>query len=130
MMNKLAALLLVLSLLAPVAVLAQQKASPTGPVKAAASPAASSAPQTSSQSQTPPTVLRPQSQVRRRSYQRETKWRGPGGISKQEFIFLTAIAGTSMGIGALAGGGKGLAIGAIVGGWGAFLGHKIWKWAK
>ncbi len=35
---------------------------------------------------------------------------------KPEVIFMAGIAGTSMGIGALAAGGTGLAIGAIVGG--------------
>lgn len=35
-----------------------------------------------------------------------------------------------MGIGALAGGPKGLAIGAIVGGWGAYGAHRLWRWIK
>ena len=43
---------------------------------------------------------------------------------------MAGIAGTSMGIGAIAGGGTGLAIDAIVGGWGAFAGHKIWHWVN
>jgi len=43
---------------------------------------------------------------------------------------MAAIAGTSMGIGALAGGGRGLAIRAIVGGWGAYAGHRLWNWIR
>ena len=35
-----------------------------------------------------------------------------------------------MGIGGLAGGGIGLAVGAIVGGWGAYATHKLWHWLK
>lgn len=50
------------------------------------------------------------------------------GISQREAIFLVAIVGSCMGIGALAGGAKGLAIGALVGGWGAFVAHKLIKW--
>jgi hypothetical protein len=45
-------------------------------------------------------------------------------------VLLAGIAGTSMGIGALAGGAKGLAIGAIVGGWGASAGHRLWSWIR
>jgi len=66
-----------------------------------------------------------------RSYQRETRARSHrSGISKKEVVFLGAIAGTSMGIGALAAGGEGVAIGAIAGGWGAYVGHRIWKWVR
>lgn len=50
------------------------------------------------------------------------------GVSQREAIFLVAIVGSCMGIGALAGGAKGLAIGALVGGWGAFVAHKLIKW--
>ena len=35
-----------------------------------------------------------------------------------------------MGIAALAEGGMGLAVGAIVGGWGAYAAHKLWQWLK
>ena len=64
--------------------------------------------------------------VQRRSYERETG-RRHHGISKKEVIFLSAIAGTSMGIGAIAAGAHGLAIGTIVGGWAAFGGHFLWN---
>ncbi len=65
--------------------------------------------------------------ARRRSYERETGRRHHPRITKKEMIFLGAIAGTSMGIGAIAGGAKGLAIGTIVGGWAAFAGHVLWN---
>jgi hypothetical protein len=67
-----------------------------------------------------------QSSGERRSYQRETRTRHHC-ITKQEVIFLAAVAGTPMGIGAIAGGAQGLAIGSIVGGWAAFGGHHLWK---
>jgi hypothetical protein len=70
---------------------------------------------------------RPQATTaQRRSYERETG-RRHHSISKKELIFLGAIAGTSMGIGAIAAGAHGLAIGTIVGGWAAFGGHFLWK---
>ena len=81
-------------------------------------------------SSSPPQNLRPQPAARRRSYERETGTRRHHKISKQEVAFMAAIAGTSMGIGALAGGAEGLAIGSIVGGWGAYAGHRIWRWVK
>jgi hypothetical protein len=62
-----------------------------------------------------------------RSYARETHRRHPG-VSRNEAIFMGAVAGTSMGIGAIAGGGVGLAIGAIVGGWGAYASHRLWHY--
>ena len=64
------------------------------------------------------------------SYQQGAHSRRHPKISKKEVAFMAAIAGTSMGIGALAGGGKGLAIGAIVGGWAAYAGHRLWKWLR
>jgi len=64
--------------------------------------------------------------AQRRSYERETG-RRHHSISKKEVIFLGAIVGTSMGIGAIAGGAHGLAIGTIVGGWAAFGGHYLWN---
>ena len=68
-----------------------------------------------------------QSRASRRSYARETRSHHHHHITKGEIAFMAAIAGTSMGIGALAGGGRGLAIGAIVGGWGAYAGHRLWN---
>ncbi len=81
------------------------------------------------QGESNPTVPR-RGTRRRRSYERETRARRHTGISKSEKVFLASIVGTSMGIGALAGGPKGLVIGAIVGGWGAFAGHKLWHWIR
>jgi hypothetical protein len=68
-----------------------------------------------------------QSTKDRRSYERETRTRHHHRITKEEVIFLAAVAATPMGIGALAGGARGLAIGSIVGGWGAFGAHHLWK---
>ena len=62
-----------------------------------------------------------------RAYARETH-RRHSGVSRNEAIFMGAVAGTSMGIGAIAGGGVGLAIGAIVGGWGAYASHRLWHY--
>lgn len=92
-------------------------------------PAAATAPaQSSAQSRE---SVRPQPASRQRSFERETRGRRRlGGISKKEVVFMAAIAGTSMGIGALAAGAKGVAIGAIVGGWGAYAGHRLWNWVR
>ena len=77
--------------------------------------------------ETTPTEARPQrTSTQRRSYERETG-RRHHRISKNEWIFMGAIAGSSMGIGALAAGAHGVAIGAIAGGWGAYVGHLFWK---
>ncbi len=68
-----------------------------------------------------------QPRAQRRSYEREVGRRHSSGISKKEKLFLVGVVGTSMGIGAIAGGPKGLAIGSIVGGWGAYAAHRLWK---
>lgn len=74
-----------------------------------------------------PTSTRPNATPQQRSYEREVhSRRRHSHISRGEMVFMGAIAGTSMGIGAIAGGGVGLAIGAIVGGWGAYAGHRFW----
>ena len=75
----------------------------------------------------PPQPTHGQSRASRRSYGRESRSHHHHHITKGEIAFMAAIAGTSMGIGALAGGGRGLAIGAIVGGWGAYAGHRLWN---
>lgn len=126
-MRRLVATVLALSLLLPEALLSQQNTARTAGVNGPA--AASSSPRTSAQTRYPETV-RPTRATHRRSYGRETRSRRHSGISKGEVAFMAAIAGTSMGIGALAGGAKGLAIGAIVGGWGAYAGHRLWKWLR
>jgi hypothetical protein len=117
--QKILTLVLATSFVLPLNLPAQQAA-----VKA---PAASTPPQIAQANQTPQ-AARPQSKRAQRSYERETKPRHHSRISKKEVAFMAAIAGTSMGIGALAGGAKGLAIGSIVGGWGAYVGHRFWKW--
>ena len=71
-----------------------------------------------------PTSVRPNSMASppHRSYEREARPRRHRHISKGEVAFMAGIAGTSMGIGAIAAGGTGLAIGAIAGGWEHTLG--------
>jgi hypothetical protein len=104
----------------------------SGPAaKNAASPLQPSNPPAAVPQGQQPTTVRPQSTTQQqRSYQREVRPRRRTHISKGEIVFMGAIAGTSMGIGAIAGGGVGLAIGAIAGGWGAYAGHRIWHWVK
>jgi hypothetical protein len=51
-------------------------------------------------------------------------------MSRDEKILLVGIAGSSMGISAIAAGGVGLGIGAIVGGWGAYVGHHVYHWVR
>jgi hypothetical protein len=119
MVRKIESLILLLTLLCP-AVLPAQQGTYDGP---------SSNPPAAPAQSSPPRHVRSET-VRRRSYQRETNSRRRHRISKGEIAFMAAIAGTSMGIGALAGGAKGLAVGAIVGGWGAYAGHRLWKWIK
>ena len=77
------------------------------------------------QDQTATGTTRPTSSSR--SYAREVH-RRHSGVSRHEALFMGAVAGTSMGIGAIAGGGVGLAVGAIVGGWGAYATHRLWHY--
>jgi hypothetical protein len=90
-----------------------------------ASSTASSSAQISAEPQASQPTYRP-SRASRRSYAREARQKRHHHITKGEIAFMAGIAGTSMGIGALAGGAKGLAIGSIVGGWGAYVGHRLW----
>ena len=120
---------LALSLILPGVMFAQQA---TTAVAAANPPAAAvpaSPPQNSGESQSPQSV-RPQSTAPRRSYQSEDKPRRRRKISKGQVAFMAGIAGTSMAVGAIAGGPIGLAVGTIVGGWGAYAGYRIWNWVK
>jgi hypothetical protein len=96
------------------------KASPPDP------PAASPA-RPQPQTQTPTTTRPEPSPAQRRAYEREVYGRRHHGISKKQWIFLGAVAATPMAIGALAGGAHGLAIGAVVGGWGAYVAHRFWN---
>lgn len=117
--------ILTLSLLLSVAALG---ATPTGP-DAGSSAAASAPPQNSASSEQPKSERPQPSPRQQRSYQRETRNHNHR-ISKKEWLFLGAVAGTSMSIGAIAAGGKGLAIGALVGGWAAYGAHRFWRWLK
>jgi len=120
--------ILIACLLVPEMLLAQAETRPV--TTANAQPAAPAPPPAQNTAQTRESV-RPQPTSQRRSYERETRGRRRrSGLSKKEVAFMAAIAGTSMGIGALAAGGEGLAIGAIVGGWGAYAGHRLWRWVR
>lgn len=125
MRKRIGSLFLMLSLLLPPTLLAQQG----NTQRLATSPPAASAPP-STEPQNFPLPSRRDEAARRRSYERETRTRRHRRVSKGEIVFMAAIAGTSMGIGALAGGAEGLAVGSIVGGWGAYAGHRLWKWIK
>ena len=93
-------------------------------------PPATSGPAQTAVQPYPPEATSGQSRASRRLYARETRRHHHHHITKGEIAFMAAIVGTSMGIGALAGGGRGLAIGAIVGGWGAYAGHRLWNWIR
>jgi len=97
--------------------------------KSSAAPAAATNPPAAAPQDQTPSSVRPDStsSTQNRSYAPEVH-RRRSRISKGEVVFMGAIAGTSMGIGAIAGGGVGLAIGAIVGGWGAYAGHRLWHY--
>lgn len=128
MRRRLVSAFLVMTMLVPGLLLAQTDTRPV--TTANAQPAAPAPPPAQNTAQTCESV-RPQPTSQRRSYERETRGRRRhSGISKKEVAFMAAIAGTSMGIGALAAGGEGLAIGAIVGGWGAYAGHRLWRWVR
>lgn len=117
---------LTLGLVIPAFVIAQQR--PADAVKN--SPLAAAQPSAPASQPQEPQTERPQPLTRaeRRSYERETHPHRHHRISKKEWVFLGAVAGTSMGVGAIAGGAHGLAIGAIVGGWGAYAAHRMWHW--
>lgn len=100
--------------------------SPDPPAAFPSDPAAASPARQQSQVRTPTTTRPEPSTAERRAYHREAYDRHHHRISKKQWIFLGAVAGTPMAIGALAGGGEGLAVGAIVGGWAAFVAHKFW----
>lgn len=132
MSQKLFAVILTLGLILPEIILAQQKPAKKTVQSQEDPPAAAQPSQPAAQTETPQSV-RPQAPTtaERRSYEREVRGRRHHHrISKKEWIFLGAVAGTSMGIGALAGGAHGLAIGAIVGGWGAFAAHKFYHFIR
>ena len=117
---------LCLTLLVPSLLVAQNPDAGTAAKKPTSSLTASNTAAAPPQAQQPTTV-RPNSTAQQRSYEREVHPRRHSRhISKGEIVFMAGIAGTSMGIGALAGGGPGLAVGAIVGGWGAYADHRIW----
>ena len=99
----------------------------TGAQQDTSPPPATSGPAQTAVQPYPPEATSGHSRASRRSYARETRRHHHHHITKGEIAFMAAIAGTSMGIGALAGGGRGLAIGAIVGGWGAYAGHRLWN---
>ncbi len=117
-MKKVFATVLALSLASPAVFGADQKTAQSVTVKM---PAAS---QKLAQSQDSQAAA--QQHSRHRLNERDPRSRG-SAMSKKEKIFLVAVVGTSMAIGAIAGGGEGLAIGALAGGWAAYLAHRFWK---
>lgn len=123
MTKKILTLVLASSLVLAEALLAANP--PSNPVPPSAGQPAPAA--TANQQAQTPQSPQYQTRARRRSYERETNNRRHGGISKNEAIFLGAVAATPMAIGAIAGGGHGLAIGAVVGGWSAVGAHYLWK---
>lgn len=129
MIRKLLTAILTLALAMPGMLIAQQAPAnavrPSDPSAAAARPS-----QPAAQSETPQATRPQPRRAERRSYEREVRSRRHRGLSKNEWVFLGAVAGTSMGIGALAGGAHGLAIGAIVGSWGAFAAHKLYHFIE
>ena len=130
-MRKILASILAISLLSAESLLAQQNPGPTNNGQGT-TPGATESPAPAPVSPGARNSYRPQyrSAARRSSYQREARHRRLSRISKEEVVVMTAVAGSSMGIGALAGGGIGLAVGAIVGGWGAYATPKLWHWLK
>lgn len=132
MIRKFLVTILMAGLMTPGALLAQEKQTKTPKINPPDPPASAQPARPAAQEQAPQTV-RPQPASQRanqRSYERETRTRRHRGISKKEWLFLGAVAGTSMGIGAIAAGAHGLAIGAIVGGWSAFAAHKLWHFIR
>jgi hypothetical protein len=89
-------------------------------------PAQSNAPQYGTQDQSRP-VRRYYSSRERRSYERETHTRHHYHITKGEVVVLATVAAMPLGIGAIAAGGRGLAIGAIIAGPSTVAAHYIWK---
>jgi hypothetical protein len=129
MTKKILIAILTFGLVIPAFVIAQQRS--TQAVNPSNAPAVAQPSAPAGQDQTAQTERpQPQTSAQRRSYERETHTRRHHGISKKEWVFLGAVAGTSMGVGALAGGAHGLAIGAIVGGWGAYAAHRMWHWIR
>ena len=131
MRRRLFALILTLGLVVPELILAQQKPPKQAIQPKQDPPAAAQPSQPAARAETPETERPQPTTAQRRSYEREVHpRRRHHGISKKEWIFMGAVAGTSMGIGALAGGAHGLAIGAIVGGWGAYAAHKFYHFIR
>jgi hypothetical protein len=129
MKRKLLAVMLTLGLALPEIFLAQQN--PARAIQPADPPAAAQPSQPAAQAETPQSTRPQPSAAQRRSYEREVHpRRHHRGISKKEWIFLGAVAATPMSIGAVAAGAHGLAIGAIVGGWGAFAAHKLYHFVR
>lgn len=99
---------------------------PTPAVLAQVGPTQSNSQQVDTQYQPTPS-RRYQSSRERRSYERETHTRRHYHITKGEVLTLATVAAVPMGIGAIAAGGRGLAIGAIIAGPSTVAAHYIWK---
>ena len=133
MKRKVFAAILTLGLVLPEVLWAQQVRNTSNEAAGIrpSNPPAAAPGQPAAQAQTPQTERPQATAVQRRSYEREVHpRRRHSGISKKEWLFMGAVAGTSMGVGAIAAGAHGLAIGAIVGGWGAFAAHKLYHFVR
>lgn len=86
-----------------------------------------SPPQEANQNQPAPPRHYYQSSREQRSYARETRTRRHYRITKGEVLTLATVAAVPMGIGAIAAGGRGLAIGAVIAGPSTVAAHYIWK---
>ena len=131
MKRKMFAAILALGLVLPEISWAQQARNPEAAQIRPSNPTAAALAQPARQAQTPQTERPQATAAQRSSYKREVHpRRHRSRISKKEWLFMGAVAGTSMGVGAIAAGAHGLAIGAIVGGWGAFAAHKLYHFVR
>jgi hypothetical protein len=119
---KLTALLTCLALMVPVLLPIGRQSE-----QAMAQTAPANSPQEVNQGQPVPQRHYYQSTRERRSYARETNTRRHFRITKGEVLTLATVAAVPMGIGAIAAGGRGLAIGAVVAGPSTVAAHYIWK---
>jgi hypothetical protein len=121
---KLTAFLICLALMTPVflpsGVQSQQAMAQTTPTQA-------NPPQAVNQGQPVPQRHYYQSSRERRSYERETRSRRHYRVTKGEVLTLATVAAMPMGIGAIAAGGRVLAIGAVIAGPSTVAAHYIWK---
>lgn len=121
MTRKLATIILALMFVTPPAAFAGAEEEKSNETPAATRPAVSAPERPSGTAQT----TRPQPALisgQHRHGEPNGRWLG---LTKGEILMIGAIAGTSMGVGAIVAGAKGVAIGAAIGGAGGYLAHRI-----